>query len=395
MFETPKHFEVPMFSPSLEDLRQLTSSKWSRFSDDILPAFIAEMDFTTAQPIQQMIGEISGLSDYGYPRHRGKPLDKALASTFASRMNRRFHWDADPELVLPAVDIVQATMACILAFSNPGDGVIVQLPCYPPFRGCIQDSGRRLQPLWMRDDATGYKCDIEGLEVDGKPVSRLFILCNPQNPTGRVFNRSELESFADYVLRNDLIVISDEIHADLLFDGREHIPFASLSPEMAARTITLTSATKSFNIPGLRCAVIHFGSPSLKNRFETKIPARVLGQPNVFGTKATIAAWEYGDAWLGAVIEHLSHARYIVRDKLKQALPDIKYRPPEGTYLAWLDCRGLNIRGSAAEFFLKEARVAMSEGETFDPSCPGFVRLNFATSHTILETIIDRMAAAI
>lgn len=221
------------------------------------------------------------------------------------------------------------------------------------------------------------------------------MLCNPQNPTGRVFGRAELERLGEVALRHDLIVVSDEIHSDLVYPGRAHIPFGSLSPELGARTITITSATKSFNIPGLRCALLYFGSQALKDRFHERVPRRILGAPAIVGIDATIAAWDEGQAWLDDVLAYLTANRDHLADRVARDLPRVTFHKPEATYMAWLDCSALGLDKPAQQFFLDEAKVGMSAGETFDPACAHHARLNFATSRKILDEMIDRMAAAV
>ena len=202
-------------------------------------------------------------------------------------MQRRFGWHTDPADAIPIGDLVQASFSSVMAFSEPGDAVLLQLPSYPPFMAAINDTGRRLIANPMRDNGTRWVLDLAAYEAAPDPRARVLIFCHPQNPTGRAFSRTELEEVAAFAIRHDLIVVSDEIHADIVYPGNTHIPLASLHPEIAARTITITSATKSFNIPALRCAVMHFGAPALKDRFFERIPARLLGSPGVTGVDAT------------------------------------------------------------------------------------------------------------
>jgi cystathionine beta-lyase len=220
------------------------------------------------------------------------------------------------------------------------------------------------------------------------------VLCNPQNPTGRVFSRDELLALGRFAIEHDLIVISDEIHSDLVYPGQQHIPFASLGPDIAGRTVTLNSATKSFNIPGLRCALIAFGTEALRDRFHKRIPANLTGSANIVGADATVAAWEECQPWLDAVMDHLLKARNRVKDVLAAEAPEIQLHAPEATYLAWLDCRKLGLSTSAFQFFLNKARIGFSAGETFDPDCTQYVRFNFATSMPILDEILERVVSA-
>jgi cystathionine beta-lyase len=383
------HFELRQ--PALQARR---NAKWNQYDADVLPAFVADMDFSVAAPIQAAIERIAREGDYGYPLRDGEKADRLVAKAFVNRMKSRYQWEFSPDLVMPLADLVQGTYAPLLAFSDPGDGVVLQIPNYPPFRDAINTTERRLLPLPMRDDGTRYVFDMDELEKLVDKRTRIFVLCNPQNPTGRVFSRDELLALGQFAIEHDLIVISDEIHSDLIYPGQRHIPFASLGPEIAARTVTLNSATKSFNIPGLRCALIAFGTEELRRRFHKRIPLRLTGQGNIVGVDATVAAWNEGQPWLDAVIGHLFKARNRIKDVLAVEAPEIRFHAPEGTYLAWLDCSRLGLSTPAFQFFLDRARIGFSAGETFDPNCAQFVRLNFATSMPILDNILDRIVAA-
>jgi cysteine-S-conjugate beta-lyase len=383
------------FELSQSALQARRNAKWNQYDADVIPAFVADMDFAVAAPIQAAIERIVRDRDYGYPLRDGEKADRLVADAFSMRMKSRFGWEFSPDLVVPIADLVQGTYAPILAFSDPGDGVVLQVPNYPPFRDAIATTERRLITLPMRDDGTRHVFDMAELEKLVDKRTRVFILCNPQNPTGRVFSRDELLALGQFAIERDLIVISDEIHSDLVFPGQQHIPFASLGPDIATRTVTINSATKSFNIPGLRCAVMAFGNEDLRNRFHKRIPLRLTGQANIMGADATAAAWRDCQPWLDAVMAHLLQARNKVVDVLGAEAPGIRLHAPEATYLAWLDCSRLGLSGSAFQFFLDKARIGFSAGETFDPDCPQFVRLNFATSMPILDKILDRMITAI
>ena len=382
------------FEMSHAALQARRNAKWSQYDADVLPAFVAEMDFAVATPIQAAIERIVREGDYGYPLRDGKRIDAAIASAFANRMKSLYDWDVATDLVMPVSNLVQATYAPLLALSDPGDGVVLQTPNYPPFREAITSTERRLIALPMRDNGTRYVFDLAELEAAAKDA-RIFILCNPQNPTGRVFSRDELLAIAGFAIAHDLIVVSDEIHSDLVYPGHQHIPFASLGADIAARTVTLNSATKSFNIPGLRCAVIAFGGEELRARFHKRIPYKLLGQCNIIGVDATVAAWSESQAWLDAVMAHLAKARDLVKQVLAAEAPAVHLHAPEATYLAWLDCSRIKQPASAFQFFLDHARIGFSAGETFDPEFAQFVRFNFATSMPILEEILDRFVGAI
>jgi cysteine-S-conjugate beta-lyase len=330
--------------------------------------------------------------DFGYPKREG---EHTIAAAYVRYMRRRFGFDTTAGLVLPVGDLVQATFAAVTAFSEPGDGVILHVPNYPPFREAITATGRSLQPVHMRDTGARHEFDIDEMRKLVDARTRIILLCNPQNPTGRVFSRDDLLAIGRLAVERDLIVVADEIHCDLIYPGRTHVPFVSLGPEIAARTITLNSATKSYNIPGLRCALMHFGSAELMARYHKRVPARLTGAPGTFGVDATIAAWDECRPWLDAVMVYLLKSRDELMKILATELPDIRTHAPEATYLAWLDCTRLNLPTSAYEFFLQKAKVGFSAGETFEPSATQFVRMNFATSTTIRDEILGRMIKAV
>lgn len=369
--------------------------KWRQYPQDVIPAFVADMDFRVAPPIRDAIRAVVDADDYGYPLRDGVRPDRLLADAFCERMAGRYGWQPDPDLVIALSDLVQGVNAAVLALTEPGDGIIVQVPNYPPFREAVEGNGRVMVPLEMTATAESYAFDLETLESRIDDRTRIFVLCNPQNPTGRAFTRTELEAILAFVEKHDLVVLADEIHADLLFSGTRHIPFASLSPEAAARSITLSSATKGFNIPGLRCAVAAFGSRMLLERVHARTPARVLGSVNHIGVDATVAAWRHGQPWLDAVLAHLQAMRDHIAATLRRDMPGIRFRVPDATYLMWLDCTDLGIEGTAHDFFLEHARIGFSAGEAFHPDGAKCVRMNFATSPALVDEMLERMVKAV
>jgi cystathionine beta-lyase len=371
-------------------LRARRTNKWHKFPADVLPAWVADMDFGVAPPITAALARLTDNQEYGYAAREG-----VLAAAFVRRMERRFGWHTDPADTVAIGDLVQASFSSVMAFSEPGDAVLLQLPSYPPFMAAINDTGRRLIANPMRDDGMRWALNLAAYEAAPDPRTRVLIFCHPQNPTGRAYSRAELEMVADFAIRNDLIVVSDEIHADIVYPGKTHIPLASLHQDIAARTITITSATKSFNIPALRCAVMHFGAPALKERFFARIPARLLGSPGVTGVDATVAAWDDGQPWLEEIMAQLQANRDWLAQTVATELPGVTMRVPEATYLAWLDCRALELPGSAGQFFLDKAKVGLNFGETFGAQYAGFARLNFATPAPVLRQIVARMAEAV
>jgi cystathionine beta-lyase len=351
------------------------------------------MDFPIAEPIREAILGILEREDGGYP---GVPSLRALGTAFAERMSDRFGWEPAPSRVQAVGDVIQAMMASVATFCPPGGGVVIQTPIYPPFLQIVDLLGRRLVENPLVLDRGRYEMDLDALRQAIDAQTRLILFCNPHNPTGRVFERSELEGLAELVLEHDLVVVSDEIHSDLAYPGAAHIPFGSLGPEIASRTITLTGAGKAFNIAGMKCALIHFGARELRKRQTAAFDPRLLGLPNVFGIEATLAAWRDGGEWLATVVRQLDANRHRVAAFLGEHLPGIGSQPPEATYLTWLDCGSLGLPARPYEFFLSEARLALSDGREFSKSCSDdFVRLNFATGPVVLEEVLERMRAAV
>ncbi len=376
-------------------LRGRRTSKWASFGPDVLPAFVAEMDFDIAPPVQAAIERIVSAKDYGYyhaPGGKGSPHPLALA--FATRMQSRYGWSPDAGLARPVTDLVQGLYAAVTAFSEAGQGIVIQSPIYPPIRNAVLETERRIVTLPMIDTGTQHAPDVERLAANIDRETRLILLCNPHNPTGRALTREELSAIGKLAVEHDLVVVADEIHAELVFDGAKHLPFGSLSEAVAARTVTLCSATKSFNIPGLRTGVMHFGSPALMARFDARILGRLMGSVNTIGIAATLAAWSEGEPWLGRVLTHLAQARDHTVAVLAAEVPELRVHCPDATYLCWLDCRALGLNSPAADFFLEEAHIALSPGQAFEPGSEQFVRLNFATSRPILDRIISRIVDA-
>ncbi|HKJ23206.1 MAG TPA: PatB family C-S lyase [Myxococcota bacterium] len=371
-------------------LERRRSEKWATYPKGILPLWVAEMDFPLAAPIDAVLREMLELGDFGYLLPPGRT---GLAEAFAERMEARFGWAVDPGDVEILSDVVQGMNLALANLSEPGDGAIVQTPIYPPFLGAVRDTGRRLVENPLVPGASRFEIDFDGLRAGIDARTRVLMLCNPHNPTGRVLDRAELEALAELALANDWIVVSDEIHGDLVHDG-EHVPFGSLGPEVAERTVTLTSATKAFNIPGLRCACAHFGSTSLRKRFDAE-PRHLRGGLGLPGIYATIAAWRESQPWLDHVKLELRRNRDLVAAFVAERFPGAVHFPPEATYLAWVDFRPLGLPASPFRFFYDEARVAISGGAAFGAPGDGFGRINFATSRTILERALEAMAAAV
>jgi cysteine-S-conjugate beta-lyase len=373
-----------------ERLQRRLSEKWRRYPA-MLPAWVAEMDYPIAPAIRAVLERAIELNDFGYPAGRD---ERDVPEAFAERMRQRFGWNAEAERVLVLSDVVQGLYLALLAFTAPGDGVLVQTPIYPPFFSCVRETGRRLLASPLVDLGGRHGIDFDRLRAEA-PGVRALLLCHPHNPTGRCFTRAELEGLAELALEHDWVVLSDEIHADLTHPGHAFVPFAALGPELAERTITFSSASKAFNIAGLRCALAHFGSDERVAAFERVLPRHARGGVGILSQHATVAAWREGEAWLDEVRAALDARRKQLIEQLRLQLPEARVYLPDATYLAWLDLRALELAPSPAEFFRRNARVALSDGRYFGEGFEGYARINFATSGALLGEIIERMAAAV
>ncbi|MEV5172281.1 PatB family C-S lyase [Streptomyces flaveolus] len=381
----------PMFDDlDVRALSRRPGAKWSRVEPDVLPAWIAEMDFPPAPAVREALARCVD-DDLGYPSWDGRSVQNPLRDAFAERMRERHGWAPDASQVREFTDINQGLQAVLNVATRPGDGVVVHTPTYPPFLETIAGMGRRLHPVPYAPDGESWTFDADRLdrELRERPA-RVLLLVNPHNPTGRALRREELQTLAGLALRHGLLVVSDEIHSDLVHAPHRHVPFASLSAEVAARTVTLTSATKAFNVPGLRCAVAHVGATEVREALAH--PTHLYGEANTFGVAATLAAWREGDAWLSRLRAVLARNAALVRDELPSG---VRYRVPEATFLAWLDCRELELDTDPQTFFLKKARVLLNDGRTFGAEGEGFVRLNFGTSESILREILHRLRNAL
>jgi cystathionine beta-lyase len=384
----------PPFDPDDLDVARLRAregEKWRLYPDDVLPLWVADMDFVQAEPIRRRLRRAVAHGDLGYPLH---PMPTALPGLFADRARRAWGLEVDPKRVELLTDVMQGVHVALLRLTQPGDGVVIQTPIYPPFLSAAREHGLRVVENPLRETARGYEVDLDALRAGVDERTRVLLLSSPHNPTGRVFTRDELAGMAEIACERGLWIVSDEIHADLVLGGARHVPIASLGPEIAARTLTLNSASKAFNIAGLRCAVACFGSAELREAF-LALPRHVRGGLNTLGIQATEAAWRHGDPWLEQVRAHLEAQRDFVASFVAEELPGVGHHPPEATYLAWLDCRALGLEPRPYRFFLDRARVALSDGRAFGTPGEGFVRLNFATSRAILREALERMAKAL
>lgn len=366
------------------------SIKWHYFDTDVLPMWVADMDFLSPKPVIQALQR---RVDHGIFGYAGDP--KALRRVIVERLARLYGWKVTPEAIvfLPGV-VVGFNLACH-AFAEPGQAALIQTPVYPPFLGAPRHAGLHCQEMELtREEDGSYSIDFTAFEAAITDETRLFILCNPHNPVGRVFRREELQGMADICARHDLVIVSDEIHCDLVFSGHAHLPIAALSPEIGRRTVTLMAPSKTFNIAGLDCAYAVIEDPDLRRQFQLARRGMV-GGPNVLGLTAGLAAYQDGQPWLDELVVYLEANRDLLVETVRATLPRVEVWSPEGTYLAWLDCRQLGLLPSPCEFFIKKGRVAFNDGASFGKGGEGFVRLNFGCPRSMLEDGLERMSRAI
>ena len=375
------------------DRRNSSSIKWSQYGDDVIPLWVADMDFRSPDEVLTAIKQRADHGIFGYQAD-----SPSLRELLAERYKLRHGLQVTPEEIMFVPGVVTALNIVSRAYDHPGDGVLMLTPIYPPFMSATQNGGKLLQTAELAVTQEGqrirYEIDFERLEAAVTPQTRIFMLCNPHNPVGRVYSRVELEQLAEFCLRHKLLIIADEIHCDLIHPGADHISIASLSPEVSARTITLSAPSKAFNVPGLACSFAVIEDPALLKAFRDS--AYSIGAlVNAIGYTAAEAAYRHGQTWLDELLAYLTINRDTLVQYIETRLPQIKVTVPEGTYLAWLDCRALNLPESPYNFFLEKAKVAFSAGEIFGQGGDGFVRLNYGCTRQTLVEALDRMAEAL
>lgn len=377
-------------APTLADLRRRRSQKWRAFPSDVLPAFVAEMDFPLPPPVQAAVMEAVQRGDCGYA-WPSEELNEALAG-FA---RARFGWAVDPGDVTLIPDVMAGVVELLRIAARPGEGVVVNTPVYPPFFSHIAEAGCRVVEAPLAGDAGGrYELDLDALAAAFAAGARACLLCNPHNPSGRVFSRAELERVAELAERHDVLVLADEIHAPLVLPGARHTPFLSLGEPATGRGVALVSASRGWNVPGLKCAQVVAQSEPMR-RLVGRLSHDVVERVGSLGIAATTAAYRDGGTWLDEVVTVVDGRRRLLAGLLRERLPAVCHVPPEGGYLAWVDCRELGLAGEPADVFLERGRVALGPGPAFGPPGAGHVRITMATSAEILEEIVERMRAAV
>ncbi|MCU1571707.1 MAG: class and aminotransferase protein [Naasia sp.] len=374
----------------LASLRAVGGLKWSMFPGRI-GAFVAEMDFGVAPAIADAL---HGAVDRGLFGYLPPAVSRELSDATSAWQRDAYGWDVPAERVHPVADVLAGLVAAIERYSPAGSPVILPTPSYMPFLRVPGTLGRSILEVPMSAEAGHYGLDLAGLERAFQAGGHLLILCNPYNPVGRVFSRKELVAISEVVSRNGGRVFADEIHSPMVYAPSVHIPYASISPEAAAHTLTATSASKAWNLPGLKCAQVILTSDADAEVWEQFGYSYEHGASNL-GVIANTAAYTDGRGWLDEVREYNDGNRIALAELLAEHLPEVRYTPPEGTYIGWLDARALGVGDSPAEFFRDEAGVAMTDGAACGAPGVGFLRLIFATPRPILEQAVAQMGAAL
>jgi cystathionine beta-lyase len=367
--------------------------------DDVLPMWVADMDFPAAKPIVAAMKKRSAHEFYGYTKP-GPELIEAIVN----RMQRKFNWQIRPEWIVFVPGVIPALSAAVRAFSRPGDEIVLQEPVYFPFFSVVTQSGCKIVNNALKFDGKRYTMDLRDLESKFRPAAgsrmthsraKAIIFCNPQNPIGRLWTKTETTRTGEIVIRNGGIVISDEIHCEILYKGYKHTPFAAISDEFAQNSVVCMAPSKTFNLAGLHASCIIIPNQKLRNSFSDAMAAVVPG-PNVFGLVAMEAAFREGDDWLGQMLDYLDGNLKITMDYFAKRIPKIKVIKPQGTYLLWLDCRKLGLDNQALSTFMREqARVGFDDGFLFGESGSGFERMNIACPRVILLEALSRIEKAV
>lgn len=373
----------------LSTLRLRRSEKWRSYPEDVLPLTVAEMDFDLAEPIRDALRQAVERSDTGYARP-APDLGQALAQFAADRWGLRI----DPAQVHAVTDVGVGVVELLRLLTGPGDSVVISPPVYPPFFHWTPEAGRRLvQVPLTRDSAGSWQLDLAGLEEAFRLHPAVYVLCNPHNPVGLAHSRADLSALVALAQRYQVRIIADEIHAPLVLPGAEFTPLLSV-PGAAEVGLSVLSASKAWNLAGLKCAAIVTADAPMRALVD-QLPPDARWRVGHFGVLATVAAFTDGGPWLDQLLATLNDRRTLLGKLLAARLPRVRWTPPQATFLSWLDCRDAGAGDQPHELFLNRARVALEPGPHFGPSGQGFVRLNFGTSRQVLDQAVEAMASAL
>ncbi len=378
------------------DRRHTHSLKWdhcrSQFGlDDVIPMWVADMDFAAPPAVVEAVARRAAHGAYGYVL-----VPESFWESAITWLRKRHGWEVDRRWLARSPGVVPALSLCVNAFTQPGDSVIVQTPVYYPFFRAVEHNGRRLVRNPLVVVGGQYRMDLADLERKIDASTRLVILCSPHNPVGRVWTREELERFGEVCVRRDLVVLSDEIHMDLTLHGQRHVPLATISPDLAARTVACVAPSKTFNVAGLGMSLVIASNPALLARYTAQFDAAGLIIASLFGTVALEAAYRGGEAWLDQLLEYLAANVDFTDRFIRERIPSLRFVRPEGTYLALIDCRQLGMKQAELDdFFLRSAGVYFDSGPWFGDELVGFERINLACPRSTLTEALERIERAV
>ncbi|MFC7322152.1 MalY/PatB family protein [Halobacillus campisalis] len=359
---------------------------------EVLPMWVADMDFEAPEAVIKALQHRVEHGIFGYTMP-----DDLLKDQINSWLKKRHDWEIENEWITYSPGVIPSLHMIVQALTEKDDSIIIQTPVYPPFYSVIKDHGRKLveNPLNYIDEY--YSINFEDFEEKIKKNNvKLFILCNPHNPVGRVWTKDELQKMSDICLRHGVKIISDEIHADLIFDQRAHIPIASLSKETNDQVITLMSPTKTFNLAGLQASYLVTANEELRQTVKKQFDNQGIFMLNTLGMTAMEAAYSEGEEWLEELLQTLEANRDYVVEKFHSETSSIRVVPTEGTYLLWLDCRALNLTHTELKSFMqKQAKVGLNDGGSFGEEGQGFMRINIAAPHELIENGVNRIIEAV
>ncbi|MFJ6428081.1 MULTISPECIES: MalY/PatB family protein [Microbacterium] len=374
----------------LAELRERSSEKWREYPADVLPLFVAETDFPLAPAISTALQRAVEIGDTGYVASR-----TPLAESFAAFASRRYGWDPDPARMRSTADVSMGIVEILRRVTQPGERIVVTPPVYPPFYDLVAEAGAEVERVPLRDTGTGWELDIDGIRAAFDDGATAILLCNPHNPTGTVHDRDSLAALAELADEYGVAVVSDEIHAPLAQPGTGFTPFLSVSDSAQRVGYAVVSASKAFNLAGLKCALM-VTADDATSAVVRGLPVEVEWRTGQFGLLAAVAAFsEESDEWLDGLLRTLDENRVLLEDLLSARLPGARYRIPDAGYLAWIDLSALEWGDNPARRILKDAKVALHFGPSFGAEGAGHVRLNFGTSPEILTEAIERIASLV
>jgi cystathionine beta-lyase len=358
---------------------------------DVLPLWVADMDFAAPPQVMNAIQQRAMHGIYGYTV-RGDWFQQAIVGW----MQRRHQWTVNPAWVEYAPGVVPSMVMAVLAYTQPGDQVVIQTPVYPPFYSVVRDNGRELITNPLLETSEGYVMDFDLLEQQlANPNAKMFFLCHPHNPVGRVWRRDELERLANLCLQYDVLMVSDEIHSDLILFGNHHIPLASLSAEVANRTITLNAASKTFNIAGFSTSYVVIPNAELMAQYRKVLTGLHLYTGHVFSGISLEAAYTHGEPWLNDLLLYLESNIAMVQDFLAKRLPEVTFHQPQATFLLWLDFRAWKMsQHELKHTIIHKANVGLNDGVSFGNEGQGFMRLNVGSPRALVLEGLERIAKA-